>query len=203
MILIGRYFSPFVRRVGATLHHYGLDFEHRPIKAAGAEQDEIRRANPLGRVPALILDDGEVLSDSAVILDYLDDLVGPEKALVPAGGNERFRLQSLIAIANGAAEKAIAVFSENARPEDKRHAPYVENCTRQAKDGFQYLEQRVQGPWMCGEALTQLDITVAAHWGFMPVGTPEVYAAMDCPNIDALSERAFALPAFQATQFEV
>ena len=74
MILIGRYFSPFVRRVGTALAHYGIEFEHRPLRAAGDEQDVIRESSPLGRVPVLILDNGDVLSDSALILDYLDTL---------------------------------------------------------------------------------------------------------------------------------
>jgi hypothetical protein len=80
------------------------------------------------------MDSGEALADSAVILDYLDDLAGPGKSLMPAGGKQRFELQSKIAIANGAAEKAIAVFSEAMRPQDKQHQPAMDGNTRQAKD---------------------------------------------------------------------
>ena len=52
MILIGRYLSPFVRRVGTVLEHYGIEFEHRPLRAGGEEQDIVRQSSPLGRVPA-------------------------------------------------------------------------------------------------------------------------------------------------------
>ena len=112
MILIGRYLSPFVRRVGATLIYQGIEFEHRPIRAAGDDQDIIRQSNPLGRVPALILDNGETLSDSAVILDYIDDLVGEEKALMPRSGWDRTVTMNLLGIATGAAEKTVTLFGE-------------------------------------------------------------------------------------------
>ena len=202
MILIGRYFSPFVRRVGATLHHYEVAFEHRALRAAGDEQDEIRKTNPLGRVPALILDNGDVLSDSALILEYLDAQASPEKVLVPASGRERYQLLSLLATATGAMEKGIATFSEQSRPEDRRHPPYVDNCARQTTDGFQYLEQQVKGPWMWGDKLTQLDVSTTAYWEFMRAGTPEIFAGLDCPRIAAIVERALELPAFKATSFE-
>ena len=76
MILIGQYDSPFVRRVGIALTLYGLPFEHRPWSTFG-DAEKIRPYNPLIRVPTLVLDDGEVLIESHIILDYLDSLVPP------------------------------------------------------------------------------------------------------------------------------
>ena len=81
MILIGQYDSPFVRRVGIALTLYGMPFEHRPWSTFG-DADKIRPYNPLTRVPTLVLDDGEVLIDSTVILDYLDSLVPAEKRMM-------------------------------------------------------------------------------------------------------------------------
>ena len=81
MILIGQYDSPFVRRVAIALRLYGLAFEHRPWSTFG-DADKIAAFNPLRRVPTLVLDDGEVLIESAAILDYLDELVGPAKAMI-------------------------------------------------------------------------------------------------------------------------
>ena len=113
MILIGRYHSPFVRRVGTVLEHYGIDFEHRTLRAGGEEQDIIRQTSPLGRVPAVILDNGDVLSDSALILDYLDTLAPPDARLAPnTGGEDRFRFRNALSIATGTAEKSISVYSE-------------------------------------------------------------------------------------------
>ena len=84
MILVGRYLSPFVRRVGATLHLYDLPFEHRPMLAFGDEKATLREWNPVARVPALLLDDGETVVDSSAIIDFLDEQVGPERSLTPA-----------------------------------------------------------------------------------------------------------------------
>jgi drug/metabolite transporter (DMT)-like permease len=76
MILIGMFDSPFVRRVAVTMNLLKIPFEHRNW-SVGKDFDRIREFNPLGRVPTLVLDDGESLIESAAILDYLDDLVIP------------------------------------------------------------------------------------------------------------------------------
>ena len=74
MILIGQYDSPFVRRVGIALVLYGMAFEHRAWSVFG-DGEQVRRLNPLMRVPVLVLDDGFALTDSHMILDYLDGQV--------------------------------------------------------------------------------------------------------------------------------
>ena len=86
--LIGHYDSPFVRRVGISLHILGMPFE-RQLLSVFSNADELRSYNPVGRVPALVLDDGEVLIDSAAILDHLDEVVGPQRALMPGSGKAR------------------------------------------------------------------------------------------------------------------
>jgi len=88
MILIGQYDSPFVRRVAIALRRYGLAFEHRPWSTFG-DADRIAPFNQLRRVPTLVLDSGEALIESTAILDYLDELVGPEKAMIADHGPER------------------------------------------------------------------------------------------------------------------
>ena len=76
MILIGMYDSSYTRRVAIAMALYGIEFEHRSW-SVGKDFDRIRAYNPLGRAPTLVLDDGEVLTESAMMLDYLDDRVGP------------------------------------------------------------------------------------------------------------------------------
>ena len=200
MILIGRYLSPFVRRVGTALKHYGLEFEHRPLRAGGEEQDLIRQSSPLGRVPVLVLDNGDVLSDSALILDYLDTLAPPERHLMPdTGAEERFRFLNALGIATGVAEKSISVYSELGRPEERRHPPAMANASRQVKDGLTWLEARVVGPWMWGESLTHLDVSLVCYWNFIRIGVPTLFVSLDCPRIAAIVTRAEALDAFRQT----
>ena len=85
MILIGQYDSPFVRRVAIAMRLYGMAFEHRPWSTFGDAQ-RIAAFNPLRRVPTLVLDEGDVLVDSVSILDHLDEVAGPAKALIANRG---------------------------------------------------------------------------------------------------------------------
>ena len=199
MILIGRFLSPFVRRVAATLIYQDMAFEHRAIKAAGDDQDVIRQSNPLGRVPVLILDNDEVLSDSAVILDYIDQQVGDAKALMPQSGWERLHAMNLLGIATGASEKSIGAYSEYNRPEDKQHPPAAENAGRQATDGFEYLNGQVKGDWMLGDKISQLDMSITAYMEFFRISSPDVAKQMSCPALDGIVAKALELPCFKQT----
>jgi glutathione S-transferase len=111
MILIGQYDSPFVRRVGIALTLYGLPFEHRPWSTFG-DADKIRPFNPLVRVPTLVLDDGEVLIESHLILDYLDRRVPAGQAMFPMAEPDRHRALKIAALASGLADKAVSLFYE-------------------------------------------------------------------------------------------
>ncbi|MBR0779214.1 glutathione S-transferase N-terminal domain-containing protein, partial [Bradyrhizobium diazoefficiens] len=98
MFLIGQYDSPFVRRVAIALRLYGIAFEHKPWSTFG-DADRIAPYNPLRRVPTLVLDDGEALIESTIILDYLDELVGEGKAMLPRSGAERRKHLRICALA--------------------------------------------------------------------------------------------------------
>src|SRR5437588_12026680 len=111
MILIGQYDSPFVRRVAIALRLYNLSFEHRPWSTFG-DAEKIAPYNPLRRVPTLVLDDGEALIESAMILDYLDQRVGPEKAMIASRGSDRYRALRICALATGLADKGVSLLYE-------------------------------------------------------------------------------------------
>jgi Glutathione S-transferase, N-terminal domain len=101
MQLVGQYDSPYVRRVAISLTLLGLPFTRNTISVF-ADADEMRRINPVVRIPSLILDDGEVLIDSAAILDHVDETVGPERALLPPRGAERRPALRIVALATSA-----------------------------------------------------------------------------------------------------
>src|SRR5436305_2654955 len=108
MILIGQYDSPFVRRVAIALRLYALPFEHQPWSTFG-DADEIAPYNPLRRVPTLVLDGGESLIESTAILDDLDELVGPARALIAARGAERRHGLKIGPLAAGRAAKGVSL----------------------------------------------------------------------------------------------
>src|SRR6516164_11438381 len=105
MILVGQYDSPFVRRVAISLGVLGLACEH-DTRSVFSDFDAMRRINPLGRIPSLVLDGGEILIDSAAILDHIDETVGPDRALVPRSGAARRAALRRIALATGVIDKA-------------------------------------------------------------------------------------------------
>jgi glutathione S-transferase len=104
MLLIGVNRSPFTRRVAITLNIYGVPFEQRALSGFD-NRAEVRASNPLGRIPALVLDSGETLIDSNVIIDYLDEAYGGERPLTPRGGAERRAVLKVAAIMMGPARK--------------------------------------------------------------------------------------------------
>src|SRR5262245_1810415 len=111
MILIGQFDSPFVRRVAIAMRLYGVDFEHKPWSTFG-DADKIAAHNPLRRVPTLVLDSGEALIESAMILDYLDDRVGPEKAMIAKSGEARWKHLRICALAMGLGDKGVSLLYE-------------------------------------------------------------------------------------------
>ncbi|MBU8541574.1 glutathione S-transferase family protein [Falsiroseomonas tokyonensis] len=201
MILIGRNLSPFVRRTAAALNLLGLRYTQRPFSTVD-NATEIRSFNPLGRVPALVMEDGEVLVDSAAILDALDDLAGPDRALVPRGGAARRAVLRANALATGATEKVVAAYYESRRPEALRWADNLAKQIGQAQAGFAALDQLAEsGGWLCGEAPTLADLTAVARLDFADVVLPDL-AAERFPALSALRDRANALEAIGSTRWQ-
>src|ERR1700719_9193 len=126
MILIGQYDSPFVRRVAIALRLYGLAFEHRPWSTFG-DADKIAPHNPLRRVPTLVMDDGEALIESMAILDYLDELVGPDKAMMAPRGPQRRHALKICALATGLGDKSVSLVYERVLRKDASKL-WVERC---------------------------------------------------------------------------
>src|SRR5215813_8305036 len=103
MKLIGRYDSPYVRRVGVTLHVLEQPFEHFPLSPF-SQAMEFRKHATIGRMPVLVLEDGETLIESAAILDYLDEIAGSAAALIPERGPQRRKSLKILACATAACD---------------------------------------------------------------------------------------------------
>lgn len=200
MRLIGSYHSPFVRRVGVTLHLHGFGYTQTPF-ATDTDAAAIRAFNPLGRVPALVLDDGEVLIDSSMIADYLDQLVGPRRALTPPEGPTRRQVNRLVALALGATEKYVAAYYErHARPEALVSPEWLRRLELQVHDGLAALDGMVGTPWCVGAALTQADICVTVALWAMRFDMPHLAPPGRFPGLDAIAAEAERLGAFGATR---
>jgi glutathione S-transferase len=200
MVLIGRYRSPFTRRVAISMRLLGIAYEHRP-HTAWRNLQEVRAVNPVGRVPALILDCGEPLFDSSAILDYLDQIAGPERALVPLREPERHRVLRVTACALGALEKVVAaLYEQTMHPPEKVHQPWIAHNEGQARCGLEWLASQALSPWLAGDRLTQADITTVVMYDFTRLVNPGLIADGRYPGIDQLAARCNDLPAFAETR---
>jgi glutathione S-transferase len=195
--LIGHYDSPFVRRVGVSLHVLGIPFE-RQLLSVFSNAEEMRVFNPLVRVPALVLDDGECLIDSAAILDHLDETAGPERALLPAGGKARRDALQRMALATGVSDKAIAITYERRKPAAKIDETWIARCRGQQEAALAELARRFAGGKAGAGRLMQPEITVATMLGYLRLRQPETLPAGRYPALEAVSAWAEAHPAFKA-----
>jgi glutathione S-transferase len=200
MKLLGQYDSPLVRRVAVSLHMLGIPFE-RDTRSVFGDADAIRQISPLGRIPALVLDDGEVLIETSAILDHLDETVGPERALLPLRGRERRRALQLIALSTGVLDKVAAiVYERTLRPPEKQFEPWLERCRVQVESGFAALEAATGEGWYLGDRPLQPDIAVACVLGYLPLRAPALFPPGRTPRLERLLAAAEELPAFRATR---
>ena len=200
MILIGRNLSPFVRRTAISLKLIGLEFEQRPLSTAD-HADEIAKYNPLGRVPALVLDDGEALIDSTAIIDYLNEIAPAERRLIPPAGAERRAVLRADAIGLGATEKAIqAVYEKNRRPADKIYQGWLDMLSGQVTGGLIALDNELGSKaWLVGDRLTLADVTAVCAFGVAPACLDNPAADARFANLAGLAGRCHELPAFAET----
>ena len=204
MILVGMFDSPFVRRVAVSMRLLGIPFEHRNW-SVGRDFDSIRRFNPVGRVPTLVLDDGEALMESAAILDYLDEQVGPDRALIPRSGAPRRSTLRILAMLTGAAEKGIAqVYEGIFRPPAKRHEPWLARCRNQMHGSLEELERigatRGPGRWLAADRMTQADVTLACVFGFLAEAPGLDAVTAPYSALRAVAARCEAMPVFSSTR---
>jgi glutathione S-transferase len=196
MKLIGRYDSPYVRRVGVTLHVLGLSFEHVPLSPF-SQAVEFRKISPVGRMPALVVTEGETLIESAAILDYLDEMVGDGQALIPPRGVERRRSLRILGAATAACDKAIAINYERRRPTALISADWVSRCRMQMDAALDELES-FSLEFRPDQRLTQVEITTACAYAYIERVEPDAIAMGRCPKLAGLSGACEGLRPFRA-----
>jgi glutathione S-transferase len=202
MQLIGMLDSPYVRRVAVSLQLLGLRFEHRSLSVFRTFS-EFQRINPVVKAPTFVCDDGEVLMDSSLILQYAEALARP-RSLMPADLQELQHALRVVGLALAACEKSVQIFYERSlRPPEKLHEPWVERVTGQLLAAYGALEEEVASrpPAVTSATITQAGVTTATAWRFTQQVLPEVVPAADYPAIAAFSAKAEALPEFLAAPY--
>ncbi len=202
MKLIGLFDSPYVRRVAVSMRLQGFSFEHVALSVF-RHIDEMKKINPLVKVPMLVLDDGEQLIESSFILDYLDGEVAANQRLVPPAGAGRRKILQHCAVALIGAEKAVQLYYETAlRPSEHTYRLWADRCTAQMHDAFAMLESLPESPLLGGAPITQADITSAVALRFARYAHPTHFPLERYPRLERLSAYCEALPAFVDTPLE-
>ncbi len=200
MLLIGVNRSPYTRRVAITLKAYGVACEQHHLSSFGNRSD-VRAANPLGRIPALVLDDGETLVDSAAIIDHLDEVHGRDHALTPPAGADRRAVLKVAALMMGACDKGLhAAYERNHHPPEKVHQPWIDDCMAQMKMALAAVDAMVKPgePCLLLGRLTQADIT--AFIAERLARGLKVDTEAEMPHLRTHCARLLELEAFRSTE---
>jgi glutathione S-transferase len=175
--------------VAISLQLLGLPFEHRSISVfRGFEQ--FRAINPVVKAPTLVCDDGSVLMDSTLILDYAEHLAAPGRSLMPSGKAERRRALRLIGLGLAACEKSVQiVYEHELRPAEKLHQPWLARVTGQLLAAYAALQAELRREPL-GEPIDQAGVTTAVAWHFTQSMLPGVVDAADFPALQRFSAEA-------------
>lgn len=196
MKLIGMLDSPYVRRTAISLECLGISFEHHAVSVFKTFP-EFQTINPVVKAPTLILDDGTILMDSNLIIQYAETVA--QKSLLPASLAEKAGAFRILGLALAACEKAVQiVYETNLRPAEIQFEPWLTRIKGQLLAACKGLENEltVQPELFFKQTTTQTVITSAVAWQFINSMVPDVVPAEDYPLLVKLSANAEIQMAF-------
>jgi glutathione S-transferase len=195
MKLIGSLTSPYARKARIVLAEKKIDYEFL-IDSPWTAETQVSKYNPLGKIPVLVLDDGNTLFDSRVIVEYLDS-VTPNNRLFPQSGRERILIKRWEALADGVSDAAAAAFLEAKRPEGERSASWIERQRGKIELGVKAMDGDLgEGPWCHGNALSLADIACGCALGYLAFRFPDIDWRASCPNLARLYDKLMARQSF-------
>jgi glutathione S-transferase len=203
MQLIGMLDSPYVRRVAISLQLLGLRFTHQPLSVFRTFE-QFQRINPVVKAPSLVCDNGEVLMDSTLILEYAEALAGPGRSLMPSAIGDRQHALRIIGLALAAGEKSVQIVYEKfQRPPEKQHEPWMARVTVQLQGAYAVLEQELAHRPLPppAESIGQAGISLAVAWRFTQEMVPEAVVSTNYPRIRDFSMAAETLAVFRAAPY--
>jgi glutathione S-transferase len=203
MKLIGMLDSPYVRRVAISAKCLGIQLEHQSVSVF-RHFEQFQQINPVVKAPTLVLDDGAVLIDSTLIIDYLEALASPNSSLMPSPIDQRVRSLRLIGLALAACEKSVQLYYERTlRPVEIQFEPWVERVEGQLAAAYLALERELEKqPLKTDGSISQDGITLAVAWSFTRLVVPEQVDDAQFPRIAAFTAYAEQLEEFLNTPIE-
>ena len=202
MKLIGSTTSPYVRKARIVMAEKKLDYQF-VLENVWAADSRIAASNPLGKVPCLIMEGGEAVFDSRVIVEYLDTL-SPVGKLIPSTGRERAEVKTWEALADGLLDAAILVRLENTfegRSPAQRSQAWIDRQMDKVHASLKALAQGLgDKPFCSGIHLSLSDIAVGCALGWLEFRFPEITWRTDHPNLAKLMDKLAQRPSFADTQ---
>jgi glutathione S-transferase len=200
MKLIGSLTSPYVRKVRVVMAEKKLD-AHFVLEDVWGN-DAILKANPLGKVPCLVLDGGEAVFDSRVIVEYLDTL-SPVGKLIPPPGRERTEVRTWEALADGILDAAILARLEatwSGRTEGQRSQAWIDRQMSRVQASLKAISQGLgEKPWCTGNHFTLADVAVGCALGYLDFRFGHLDWRGDYANLAKFSDKVAARPSFVDT----
>jgi len=199
MKLIGSLTSPYVRKVRIVFLEKKVDVDLE-LENVWAADTKIALNNPLGKVPCLILDDGEAIYDSRVIAEYVDTL-SPVGKLIPAGSRERATVKTWEALADGVDDAGILARLEvTLRPTEQQSSEWLERQMGKIDAALAQMSRELgENVWCHGNQMTLADIAVGCALGYMLFRFPNIAWQAQYPNLDALHQKLMQRPSFAET----
>ncbi|PZO21167.1 MAG: glutathione S-transferase [Leptolyngbya foveolarum] len=203
MQLVGMLDSPYVRRVALSLRYLAIPFELSEISVFRS-MDAFSKVNPLLKAPSFVCDDGEVLMDSTLILNYAKRIADNGKTLMPEAIADYQTAIRLIGLGLNACDKSVQIEYERKRPNDKQYQPWRDRIQSQLVAAYDLIEPYAADTddWLVGGQLSQADITVGVAWQFTQFLMPDVINVHSYPAVSVLSQRLEARPEFMAIPIE-
>jgi glutathione S-transferase len=190
MKLIGAFTSPYVRKVRVVMAEKKLDFQLVLEDVWG--NDTILKSNPLGKVPCLVLDGGEAVFDSRVIVEYLDTL-SPVGKLIPPSGRERTEVRTWEALSDGLLDAAILARLESnwaGRSAEQRSQAWIDRQMRAVHNAIKSMSQGLgDKPFCAGNHFTLADVAVGCALGYLDFRFAQIDWRSSYPNLQKLYDK--------------
>lgn len=198
MKLIGAVTSPYVRKVRIVMAEKKLDYQF-VAEDVWAADTTIGQSNPLGKVPCLVMEGGEALFDSRVIVEYLDTL-SPVGKLIPAMGRERAEVKTWEALADGVLDALILARLEATWPgrtKAQRSTTWIDRQVAKVHTSLAAMSKGLgDKPYCAGIHLSLADIAVGCALGYLDFRFPEIDWREPHPNLTRLHEKLMQRPSF-------
>lgn len=197
MKLIGMLDSPFVRRVAISLEYLRIPFEHEAVSVLTTFK-KFQAINPVVKAPTLICDDGEILMESSLILQFIESTKSSGRSLWPQKPQALQHDMRAVGLALAACEKCVQIIYErNLRPQDFQYEPWMERVQGQLLAAYAELEKEIQRrPQTFAQGFNQACITSAVAWCFTQSMLADVVLAEKHPGLVELSKRMEATDEF-------